>query len=49
MPQDIDLDLIAAYSVVSLAVSYYSYLVTPWVVLLALCVATPLVISKLIR
>jgi 4-hydroxybenzoate polyprenyltransferase len=49
MPHDIDLDLIAAYSVVSLAVSYYSYLITPWAVLLALCVATPLVISKLIR
>ena len=49
MPQDIDLDLIAAYSVVSLAVSYYSYLVTPWVVLLGLCVALPLIVSKLIK
>jgi 4-hydroxybenzoate polyprenyltransferase len=49
MPQDIDLDLIAAYSVVSLAVSYYAFLITPWIVVLGLCVAVPLVLSKLIR
>lgn len=48
MPQDIDLDLIAVYSVVSLAVSYFAFLATPWLIVLALCVIVPLGISKLI-
>lgn len=48
-PHDIDLDLLAAYSVLILAVSYYYYLSTAWVITLAIAVAAPLVISKLLK
>jgi len=49
MPQDSDLDLLAVYSVLILGVSYVPYLASGWLVLLAGCVLTPLVISKLIK
>ncbi len=46
MPRDIDLDLLAAYSVGILAVSYFAYLVTPWIFLLGAAVAVPTVLAK---
>ena len=49
MPQDSDLDLLAVYSVLILGVSYVPYLTPGWLILLAVCVATPLAISKLIK
>ena len=49
MPQDSDLDLLAVYSVLILGVSYLPYLSLGWLVLLAVCVLTPLVISKSIK
>jgi len=49
MPQDSDLDLVALYSVLILGVSYVPYLTSGWLILLAVCVLTPLVISKLIK
>lgn len=48
-PHDIDLDLLAAYSVLILAVSYYSYLSTAWIITLAIAVSSPLIASKLIK
>ncbi len=48
-PRDIDLDLLAAYSVLILAISYYAYLSTAWIIALALAVASPLIVSKLIK
>jgi len=49
MPQDSDLDLLAVYSVLILGVSYLPYLSLSWLALLAVCVLTPLVVSKLIK
>jgi hypothetical protein len=48
-PRDIDLDLLAAYSVLILAVSYYYYLSTAWIITLAIAIASPLVISKVLK
>lgn len=48
-PHDIDLDLLAAYSVLILAISYYAYLSTAWIIALAIAVASPLIVSKLIK
>ena len=48
-PHDIDLDLLAAYSVLILAISYFSYLSTPWIITLAIAVASPLIESKLLK
>ncbi|NJN79420.1 MAG: UbiA family prenyltransferase [Anaerolineales bacterium] len=48
-PQDIDLDLLAAYSVLILAISYFAYLSTAWIITLAIAVATPLFVSKLLK
>jgi len=48
-PRDIDLDLLAAYSVLILAISYYAYLSIAWIITLAIAVASPLIVSKLIK
>lgn len=48
-PRDIDLDLLAAYSVLILAISYYAYLSPTWIITLAIAVASPLIVSKLIK
>lgn len=48
MPQDSDLDLLAFYSVLILGVSYVPYLATSWLVLLAVCVITPLAAGKIL-
>jgi len=48
-PQESELDVIAAYSVLILIVSYFFYLATSWLILLVVCVVTPLAISKLIK
>lgn len=48
MPQDFDLDLLAIFSVLILGVSYVPYLTGDWLILLAICVATPIAIGKLI-
>ncbi|HCB02451.1 MAG TPA: hypothetical protein DEP19_08725, partial [Anaerolineae bacterium] len=48
-PRDIDLDLLAAYSVLILAISYYAYLSTDWIITLGIAVASPLIVSKLIK
>jgi 4-hydroxybenzoate polyprenyltransferase len=48
MPQDSDLDLLAVYSVLILGVSYVPYLVANWLILLAICVITPLAAGKIL-
>jgi hypothetical protein len=48
-PRDIDLDLLAAYSVLILAISYFSYLSTAWIITLGIAVASPLIVSKLLK
>lgn len=48
-PKESELDVIAAYSVLILIVSYFFYLSTSWLILLGVCVLTPLVISKSIK
>jgi hypothetical protein len=48
MPQDSDLDLLAVYSVLILGVSYVPYLATNWLILLAICVITPLAAGKIL-
>jgi 4-hydroxybenzoate polyprenyltransferase len=48
MPQDSDLDLLAVYAVLILGVSYVPYLVPAWLILLAICVITPLAAGKIL-
>ena len=46
MPQDSDLDLLAAFSVFILMTTYLPFLSSSWLVTLAVCVIAPIVISK---
>jgi 4-hydroxybenzoate polyprenyltransferase len=45
-PEDIDLDIIAVYSVLILTTTYFPYLSFQWLVTLGICVIAPIAISK---
>ncbi len=48
MPQEIDIDVLAAYSVLILMTTYFPYLSFPWLIVLALCVILPIAIGNLL-
>lgn len=48
MPKEIDLDILAIYSVLILAISFIPYLASAWLILLGACVFTPLAAAKIL-